>query len=51
MSKGKQKAGVSRTEKLSDLASANYSFAAKDAQKEAAKIKATSEKRMYRFTK
>ena len=46
MSKGKQKAGVSRTDKLSELASANYSFAAKDAQKEAAKIKATSEKRM-----
>ena len=46
MSKGKQKAGVPRTDKLSELASANYSFAAKDAQKEAAKIKATSEKRM-----
>ena len=46
MSKGKSKAGVGRTEKLSDLASANYSFAAKDAQKEAAKIKATSEGRM-----
>jgi L-fucose mutarotase/ribose pyranase (RbsD/FucU family) len=46
MSKGKQKAGVGRTDKLSELASANYSFAAKDAQKEAAKIKATSEKRL-----